>query len=323
MQPRRRARRSPHNISGSITDDARSSCVPVATPSRPGKMPRFPRNARAPRRSPHRNSVDGLAPHRQGKVRDIFDLGDSLLLVATDRISAFDYVLGSGIPDKGKVLTQLSAFWFGQTARHRAESPDRHGRRPTTRLPCGAMPACSRGRSMLVRKTRADADRVRRPRLSVGIGLEGISDQRLGVRRHAARGLRESDRLPQPIFTPATKATTGHDVNISEAEAGAHRRRGARRDAARADARALRRRRGPCRVARHHPGRYEVRVRPALPTDELHPHRRGADARFVALLAAGPVHARADRNRASTSSSSATTSRRSAGTSSPGALAAR
>ena len=59
--------------------------------------------------------LDGVAPDRRGKVRDIFDLGDSLVLVATDRISAFDYVLGSGIPDKGKVLTQLSAFWFDRT----------------------------------------------------------------------------------------------------------------------------------------------------------------------------------------------------------------
>ena len=59
--------------------------------------------------------LNGLAPQRHGKVRDIFDLGDALLMVATDRISAFDYVLGSGIPDKGKVLTQLSAFWFART----------------------------------------------------------------------------------------------------------------------------------------------------------------------------------------------------------------
>src|SRR5512138_3394509 len=60
--------------------------------------------------------LNGAAPHRQGKVRDIYEAGDELLLVATDRISAFDYVLGSGIPDKGKVLTQLSTFWFGRTA---------------------------------------------------------------------------------------------------------------------------------------------------------------------------------------------------------------
>ena len=63
--------------------------------------------------------LNGTAPDRHGKVRDLFDLGDRLLLVATDRISAFDYVLGSGIPDKGKVLTQLSAFWFEHTAGHR------------------------------------------------------------------------------------------------------------------------------------------------------------------------------------------------------------
>jgi phosphoribosylaminoimidazole-succinocarboxamide synthase len=59
--------------------------------------------------------LNGLAPHRQGKVRDIFDLGEALVMVATDRISAFDYVLGSGIPDKGRILTQLSAFWFDRT----------------------------------------------------------------------------------------------------------------------------------------------------------------------------------------------------------------
>src|SRR5688572_18067315 len=79
---------------------------------RPGKIARLP-GKRVPLAAPLLETrLSGLAPHRQGKVRDIFDLGDSLLMVATDRISAFDYVLGSGIPDKGKVLTQLSAFWF-------------------------------------------------------------------------------------------------------------------------------------------------------------------------------------------------------------------
>ena len=68
--------------------------------------------------------LNGLPPHRQGKVRDIYDVGDALLLVATDRISAFDYVLASGIPDKGKVLTQLSAFWFAQDAAHRSQPCD-------------------------------------------------------------------------------------------------------------------------------------------------------------------------------------------------------
>ena len=66
--------------------------------------------------------LNGLVPQRHGKVRDIFDCGETLVMVATDRISAFDYVLGSGIPDKGKVLTQLSSFWFARTTGHRPES---------------------------------------------------------------------------------------------------------------------------------------------------------------------------------------------------------
>ena len=82
---------------------------------RPGKIAGLPGN-RVPLAAPLLETrLSGLVPHRQGKVRDIFDLGDSLMMVATDRISAFDYVLGSGIPDKGKVLTQLSAFWFEKT----------------------------------------------------------------------------------------------------------------------------------------------------------------------------------------------------------------
>ena len=87
--------------------------------------------------------LNGLAPHRQGKVRDIYDLGDALLLVATDRISAFDYVLGSGIPDKGKVLTQLSTFWFEQDRAHRAEPRARRQTCGRIRPRCGRMPTCS------------------------------------------------------------------------------------------------------------------------------------------------------------------------------------
>src|SRR5438477_3420139 len=96
--------------------------------------------------------LKGAAPHRQGKVRDIYEFGDRLLRVATDRISAFDYVLGSGIPDKGKILTQISAFWFDRTrsivANH-VLSTD-----PAT-YPSEAQPAADtlRGRSMLVKKT--------------------------------------------------------------------------------------------------------------------------------------------------------------------------
>ena len=163
--------------------------------------------------------LNGLAPQRHGKVRDIFDLGDSLLLVATDRISAFDYILGSGIPDKGKVLTHLSAFWFERTqglvANHLlsmdvAAYPggfDRHA-------------DVLAGRSMLVRKTDpVPVECVARGYLSGSGWKEYVAHGSVcGVPLPA--GLRESDRLPTPIFTPATKAESGHDENISEAEAG-------------------------------------------------------------------------------------------------------
>ena len=127
-------------------------------------------------------------PDRQGKVRDIYDFGNRLLIVATDRISAFDYVLGSGIPDKGKVLTQISSFWFDRTAVDR--------RRITCSRPTPASypgPARSaqrllRGRSMLVTAHRTAADRVRRARLPVRLGLEGLRRHRRAVRHHAADG---------------------------------------------------------------------------------------------------------------------------------------
>jgi len=163
--------------------------------------------------------LNGLAPHRHGKVRDIFDLGDSLLMVATDRISAFDYVLGSGIPDKGKVLTQLSAFWFARTTsivanhvlsvdvRTYPQGLDRHA-------------DMLAGRSMLVRKTvPVPIECVARGYLS-GSGWKEYKASGTVCGIALPPGLRESDRLPSPIFTPATKAESGHDINISEADAG-------------------------------------------------------------------------------------------------------
>ena len=165
--------------------------------------------------------LNGVAPHRQGKVRDIFDRGDSLLMVATDRISAFDYVLGSGIPDKGKVLTQLSAFWFDRTR----AIVDNH----VITADVSAFPAdlqrhadALAGRSMLVRKTNpVPIECVARGYLSGSGWKEYVANGSVcGVPLPA--GLRESDRLPDPIFTPATKATTGHDVNVSEEEAAHH-----------------------------------------------------------------------------------------------------
>jgi phosphoribosylaminoimidazole-succinocarboxamide synthase len=157
-------------------------------------------------------------PDRQGKVRDIYDFGDRLLIVATDRISAFDYVLGSGIPEKGKVLNQISAFWFDRTqpivANH-VLSTD------AASFPGDARRAASllRGRSMLVARTEPlPIECVARGYLS-GSGWKDYvaTGEVCGIR--LPKGLRESDRLPEPLFTPATKAQSGHDVNISEKDA--------------------------------------------------------------------------------------------------------
>jgi phosphoribosylaminoimidazole-succinocarboxamide synthase len=151
-------------------------------------------------------------------VRDIFDLGDSLLMVATDRISAFDYVLGSGIPDKGKVLTQLSAFWFDRTA---GIVPNHLLTTDVREYPADmrAYADVLAGRSMLVRKANpVPIECVARGYLS-GSGWKEYQASGAVCGIPLPAGLRESDRLPEPIFTPATKATTGHDENISEAEA--------------------------------------------------------------------------------------------------------
>ena len=165
-------------------------------------------------------TLNGRTPDRQGKVRDIYELDNRLLIVATDRISAFDYVLGSGIPDKGKVLTQISKFWFDRT---RSLVPNHVISIDASTFPEPARAAADvlRGRSMLVTLTEPlPIECVARGYLS-GSGWKDYqsSGEVCGVKLPA--GLKESDRLPQPIFTPATKAQTGHDVNISEADAAA------------------------------------------------------------------------------------------------------
>ena len=165
-------------------------------------------------------TLSGLTLARRGKVRDVYDLGDTLLIVATDRISAFDYVLGSGIPDKGKVLTQLSAFWFKQIADlvpHHLISIDVDDFPAVTRPHWSVLS----GRSMLVRKTEPiPIECVARGYLS-GSGWKEYQKTQAVCGVSLPAGLRESDRLPQPIFTPATKAESGHDENISEAQAAA------------------------------------------------------------------------------------------------------
>jgi phosphoribosylaminoimidazole-succinocarboxamide synthase len=159
--------------------------------------------------------LNGLSLVRRGKVRDVYAVDDALVLVATDRISAFDYVLGSGIPDKGRVLNQLSAFWFNRT-RHIVPNH-------LLSIDAAAFPGAAKahaavlqGRSMLGRKTTPlPVECVARGYLS-GSGWKDYkaTQEVCGIALPA--GLRESDRLPEPIFTPATKADSGHDENISE-----------------------------------------------------------------------------------------------------------
>ncbi len=150
----------------------------------------------------------------RGKVRDIYDLGDTLLIVATDRISAFDVILPTPILDKGKVLTQLSVFWFRRTA------PLVRNHLLTTDLADYPRALADQsdilaGRSMLVRKAkRIDVECVVRGYLAGSAWTEYQRSQTVCGQRLPA-GLLQSERLPEPIFTPATKAATGHDQNIS------------------------------------------------------------------------------------------------------------
>jgi phosphoribosylaminoimidazole-succinocarboxamide synthase len=164
-------------------------------------------------------SLDGLTLQRRGKVRDVYEVDGDLLIVATDRISAFDYVLGSGIPEKGKVLTQLSGFWFermGDLVPHHLITMQ------VDEFPAAVRAHASivQGRSMLVRQTRpVPVECVARGYLS-GSGWKEYQQSGSVCGVALPSGLRESDRLPEPIFTPATKAESGHDINISEEEAG-------------------------------------------------------------------------------------------------------
>ena len=149
---------------------------------------------------------------RSGKVRDIYDLGDQLLLVSTDRISAFDWVLTNGIPNKGQVLNQLSAFWFGILGEPNHLISADIDAMP---LPSGVDKEMLRGRTSLVRKTRVvPIECVVRGYISGSAWKEYRQTGTVcGIK--LPPGLRESERLQEPIFTPATKAETGHDENIS------------------------------------------------------------------------------------------------------------
>jgi phosphoribosylaminoimidazole-succinocarboxamide synthase len=153
-------------------------------------------------------------PVRRGKVRDIYDLGTALLIVATDRISAFDVVMPNGIPSKGKILTAISIFWFKRferqienhlVATNVEDFPE----------PLRAHADVLRGRSMLVRKARVvPIECVARGYLAGSGWKEYQADGTVcGIKLPA--GLRQCEKLPVPIFTPATKEESGHDINIS------------------------------------------------------------------------------------------------------------
>jgi phosphoribosylaminoimidazole-succinocarboxamide synthase len=158
--------------------------------------------------------LEGFTRHARGKVRDVYSVDDRLLIIATDRISAFDYILPTGIPDKGRVLTLLSIFWFDflreVTPTHFLtanvdEYPD----------PLPKFRSQLEGRSMLVKRAKmVEIECVARGYIS-GSGWKEYREHGTVCGIKLPAGLRESDKLPEPIFTPATKAQTGHDENVS------------------------------------------------------------------------------------------------------------
>jgi phosphoribosylaminoimidazole-succinocarboxamide synthase len=154
----------------------------------------------------------GLTPSARGKVRDMYDLGDQLLIVATDRLSAFDVILPTPIPDKGRVLTQLSLFWFDLL---KDVIPNHVLSAREFPAPFDAHREELAGRSMLVRKTQPlPVECVVRGYISGSGWKDYVATGRIcGIQLPG--GLRESEQLPAPIFTPSTKAAAGHDENIS------------------------------------------------------------------------------------------------------------
>jgi phosphoribosylaminoimidazole-succinocarboxamide synthase len=159
-------------------------------------------------------------PVRRGKVRDVYDLGDALLIVATDRISAFDCVMPNGIPDKGRILTALSLFWFEKLRQF--DIPVHVIASDVSAYPEAVRPYSDQlaGRSMLVRKaTVVPIECVARGYLA-GSGWKEYQQSQTVCGVKLPPGLRQCDKLPEPIFTPATKEESGHDINISFDEAG-------------------------------------------------------------------------------------------------------
>jgi len=166
-----------------------------------------------------KTDLPGIKLHARGKVRDIYDVGEHYLIIATDRLSAFDVVLPTPIPDKGAVLTQMSAFWFDY---FKDDVPNHLVSTRVEDYPSNLHQFRSQlqGRSMLVKKARVfPVECVARGYLT-GSGLKDYNRTGSVSGVHLPAGLKDSDRLPEPIFTPSTKAEKGHDENISEEQAG-------------------------------------------------------------------------------------------------------
>jgi phosphoribosylaminoimidazole-succinocarboxamide synthase len=165
-----------------------------------------------------RTEFSGLKLRGRGKVRDIYEVGDALLIVATDRLSAFDVVLPTPIPEKGRILTQLSLFWFeqlGDLVPHHVLSSSEF---PKELAPYRDL---LNGRAMLARRTEPIAIECVVRGYLAGSGWKEYQNTQSICGIALPAGLQESDRLPEPIFTPATKASSGHDENISFEEAAA------------------------------------------------------------------------------------------------------
>jgi phosphoribosylaminoimidazole-succinocarboxamide synthase len=159
-------------------------------------------------------NLPGIKKLKSGKVREIFDLGDRLLFVATDRISAFDVIMPNGIPRKGEVLTQVSYFWFSQTE---SFQPNHLLSRPDSPLPPELQPYAAQlsRRSMIVKKAKPLAIECVVRGYLAGSGWKEYRQRQTVCGIKLPAGLQESSELPEPIFTPSTKAEAGHDENIS------------------------------------------------------------------------------------------------------------
>jgi len=159
-------------------------------------------------------NIEGVKKPIRGKVRDIYDLGDKIIIAATDRISAFDVIMANGIPYKGTVLTQISKFWFDFLDVDHHLITDDVSKFPAPFCDC---PDQLAGRSMLVKKVKVlPVECVIRAYIT-GSGWKEYQKTRSICGINLKPGLKESEKLPEPIFTPSTKEDSGHDINVSQA----------------------------------------------------------------------------------------------------------